>query len=410
MLYLFLFLSTTFISNFGPTFSQREPRFPLNPSFNLPKKVESNFGPTFSQREPRFPLNPSFNLPKKVESNFGPTFSQKVVFGPTFSQKVECLNENGNPVDYWVAIKLPKSTNYFYYDSDSRDFHTSPHSLNDTSVGALTHTTKQLWQTDVNYAIYNDQPPKVAYDADAGKFGHTKGFFAFAPTADNGFWLTHSIPLFPVGPNESDNYLGLGSNAGIYAQHLLCLSVTTPVINDLAQHFLLNRPQLYTTHLTTEKYDYIRQLIDGKYSTLNICDTSVLLTSGGHPFKLYAKTAQWNNDLYAGCVTPTEKDTLWVESWIRGSAEGPTCPVSDYDTLDIKTLEFVVGDRIYSWQETHDHSKWAITANRDVICMGDINRMTTQYSRGGGTACFSDKILHSILKKATTKTNECLQK
>ena len=29
-------------------------------------------------------------------------------------------------------------------------------------------------------------------------------------------------------------------------------------------------------------------------------------------------------------------------------------------------------------------------------------------SRGGGTVCFSDKILHSILKKATTKTNSCV--
>ena len=39
--------------------------------------------------------------------------------------------------------------------------------------------------------------------------------------------------------------------------------------------------------------------------------------------------------------------------------------------------------------------------------MGDINRMTTQYSRGGGTACFEDEKLHSVFKKATTQTNEC---
>ena len=415
MLYLFLFLYTAFTSNFCPTFSQREPRFPLDPSFNLPK------------REPRFPLNPSFNLPKNIAGDYGPTFFQKVAqqvdrdFGPTFSQKVvqkvECLNENGLPVDYWVILKKPQGTDYFYYDSDSRDFHTSPHSLNATSIGALAYTTKQLWQAEMNYVMYNDQPPKDIYDivddsySDnlyAGKFGHTKGFFAFVSASDNGFWLTHSIPLFPLGPKVVDDYQGLGKNAGTYAQHLLCLSVTAESINNLSKQFLLNRPQLYDSRLVTEKYAYIRQLIDGKYSTLNVCDTSVLITTGGLPFKLYAKTAEWNNDLYAGCVTPTEQDTLWVESWIRGSAEGPTCPVSDYDTLDIKTLEFVVGDRIYSWKETQDHSKWAITANRYVICMGDINRMTTQYSRGGGTACFSDKILHSILKKATTKTNECV--
>ena len=350
-------------------------------------------------------------------------------FDPTFFKKVGCMNENGTPVDYWVIIKKPQGTDYFYYDSDSRDFHTSHHSLNSTSVGALAYTAKQLWQAEINYVMYNDQPPKDIYDivddsySDdlyAGKFGHTKGFFAFA--SDKGFWLTHSIPLFPLGPKVVDDYQGLSSNAGTYAQHLLCLSVTAESINNLSKQFLFNRPQLYDSQLyesqlyesqlydsrlVTEKYDYIRQLIDGKYSTLNVCDTSVLVTTGGFPFKVYAKTAEWNNDLYAGCVTPTERDTLWVESWIRGSAEGPTCPVSDYDTLDIKNLDFVIGDRIYSWKETQDHSKWAITANRDVLCMGDINRMTTQYSRGGGTACFSDMTLHSILKKAIVETNTC---
>lgn len=364
--------------------------------------------------------------------DFSPTFWEKVAsdFGPTFSKlvsqkKVACLNENGNPVDYWVAIKLPKGTDYFYYDSTDKNFHMSPHSLNNTGVGALAHTTKQLWLPDANYAIYNDQPPKYddidindidILNASKGQhtgvrgqshqFGHTKGFFAFS-NEGSGFWLTHSIPLFPIGPKDTNNYLGLGSNAWTYAQNLLCLSVSASALNDMAKLFLLNRPQLYDFHLTIRgaEYETIKNLIDGKYSTVKQCDMRQIDTT---PFKLYAKTAEWNNDLYAGCVTPTERDTLWVESWIRGSAEGPTCPISDYDTLDIKSLEFVVYSRIYTWKETQDHSKWAITANKDIVCMGDINRMTTQYSRGGGTVCFSDETLHSILKNATTKTNSCV--
>jgi len=338
-------------------------------------------------------------------------------FGPTFSKKVECLNENGNPVDYWVAIKNPKGTDYFYYDSNNRDFHMSPHSLNDTVVGALAHTTKQLWLPDANYVIYNDQPPKNDIDindiedlVNAGK-GHTKGFFAFSnDNDDSGFWLTHSIPLFPTGPKENADYQGLGSNARTYAQNLLCLSVGASVLNEMSKQFLLNRPQLYESHLTVkaeEKYENIKNLVDGKYSTLKVCESVTFMTQSGMPFKLYAKTAEWNNDLYAACVTPTEQDTLWVESWIRGSADGPSCPFIDYDTLDIKILDFDVYGRIYSWSETQDHSKWAITKNKAIICMGDINRMTTQYSRGGGTACFTDEKLHSILKGATSKTNSC---
>ena len=189
-------------------------------------------------------------------------------------------------------------------------------------------------------------------------------------------------------------------------------------LNDLAKLFLLNRPQIYDSQLLHDDTDYIKpikQLVDGKYSTLKQCESSQLETSGGHPFKVYAKTAEWNNDLYAGCVTPQEQDTLLVESWIRGKAEGPVCPISDYNTLDIHYLSFVVGSGIDSrssgidsrWSETQDHSKWAITEIKDVICMGDINRMTSQYLRGGGTACFTDTILHHVLKQATIKTNTC---
>ena len=352
----------------------------------------------------------------------------------------DCLNEYGDKVDYWVIIKKPKGTEYFYYDSNDKTFDISPNSLNDTSIGALTYTTKQLWHTDSNYVIYNDQIPKqyminnlindtinnlindtinnlindtindtindlMKYNMrnTTYNYGHTKGFFAFDKN-NNGFWITHSIPLFPVGPEKIDNYIGLGSNSWTYAQNMLCLSVNANTINELSNKFLLNKPQIYDSKLITNTYKYINELVDGKYSTKEKCEYEIFTTKNGMNFKVFAKTAEWNNDLYSECITLNEKDSLWVESWIRGSAEGPICPISDYDTLDIKYLNFGNNN---SWSETQDHSKWAITVNKYVICMGDINRMTTQYLRGGGTACFTDEILHSILKKATIETNSC---
>uniref|UniRef100_A0A6C0HFX0 Uncharacterized protein n=1 Tax=viral metagenome TaxID=1070528 RepID=A0A6C0HFX0_9ZZZZ len=389
MLYLlFLFLSLSTTCDFGPTFSQKVAQ-PFS-------KVDLDLAQPFS----------------KVDLDLAQPFS-----------KVDCINEKGKPVDYWVAIKKPQGTDYFYYDSEEKVFETSLHSLNETTNGALAHTVKQLWQKDVNYVIYNDQPPTTMYNdnfADfdfevASKFGHTKGLFAFAAAAAAGFWLTHSIPLFPLGPKNTDHYSGLGSNAKIYAQNMLCVSMSIASLNDLAKLFLLNKPQIYDAYIQNvdtndNEYDYIKQLVDGKYSTVKQCDSSILKTEAGRPIKVYAKTAEWNNDLYAGCVTVEEQDTLLVETWIRGKAEGPSCPLSDYNTLDIHQLSFVVGSSIDSrdsWPETQDHSKWAITETKNIVCMGDINRMTTQYLRGGGTACFSDPVLHAILKAAIIKTNTC---
>ena len=320
---------------------------------------------------------------------------------------LDCISDTGKPVDFWFLIKAPQGTTYFYYDSYNKNFDISPYSLNDTSSGALAYTTKQLWQSDANYVLYNDQPPKRNSDLNStALFGHTKGFFVFDNEA-NGFWLTHSIPLFPLGPSKTNDYLGLGSNALIYAQHLLCLSVNADILNDLASKFLLNKPNIYDSDIKATNYHNINQLVSGKFSTEKLCESSLFMTQAGMEFTVYAKTAQWNNELWAECVTPRQKDTLLVETWIRGSAEGHTCPSTDYDTLDIKYLDFLSNKYSYSWPETKDHSKWAITENIITVCLGDINRMTTQYSRGGGTACFTDSILHAVLKKATRKTNDC---
>lgn len=313
----------------------------------------------------------------------------------------DCMDELGKPVDSWLAIKKPKGTSYFYYDSNT-NFSLSLNSLNDTTRGALSYTIKQLWESDANYVIYNDQVPIYNINH-ATKFGHTKGFFAFDKT--NGFWITHSIPLFPIGPIDTDKYIGIGSNAFTYAQNLLCLSISVDTLDSMAYMFQYNRPSIYDSKLTTDKYTNIKNLIDSHFFTVKLCESSIFTTKNGMNFKLYSKTAEWDNDLYAGCVTPTEKDILLVESWIRGSAEGPSCPISDYDTLDIKYLDFGIEG---SWSETHDHSKWAITSNKNIICMGDINRMTTQYSRGGGTVCFANDYMHNVLKKAVTKTDSCI--
>ena len=361
--------------------------------------------------------------------------SSQILLSSTF----ECINDVGKPVDSWLIIKKPKGTEYFYYDSYNKLFNTSPNSLNDTFSGALTYTIKQLWNSDTNYVLYNDQIPKLdtyynysfndSLDDNtyftAAAYGHTKGLFAFDYINDNGFWITHSIPLFPLGPKQTNEYIGLGSNAFTYAQNALCLSVSADTINNIASKFLLNRPQIYDYKLITDededinkniyKYENIKRLIDGEYSKVKLCDSTYLETKEGTRFTLYAKSAEWNNDLYSECVTPSIEDTLWVETWIRGSVIGPSCPLSKYDTLDVKYLDFVINNddidsKIYSsnrWSESQDHSKWAITENKNIICMGDINRMTTQYSRGGGTVCFEDEILHSIFKQAITKTNEC---
>lgn len=316
---------------------------------------------------------------------------------------MSCLDETGKEVDIWVAIKAPKGTDYLYYDSSTNVFKESPNSMNDTSTGALSFTTKQLWTANV-YALWNDEVPNE--NNYSFSYGHTKGFFAF-DTNHSGYLLIHSIPAFPIGPSQSPMYLGLGGNAWTYAQSLLCVSVSAETLNAVAYKYILNKPHLYDILFPSSYkpiYGNISNLVSGYSTTAKLCASDLLATQGNVSFQLFAKTEQWNNDLYSACVTPTYQTDLWTETWIRGSAEGPSCPSSGYDTLDIQGLDFGNGMK---WSETNDHSKWAIALNKNIVCIGDINRMTTQYSRGGGTACLSNTILFQSFQTAVTGTDSC---
>ncbi|KAF8354005.1 hypothetical protein PRIPAC_95628 [Pristionchus pacificus] len=102
---------------------------------------------------------------------------------------------------------------------------------------------------------------------------------------------------------------------------------------------------------------------------------------------VFAKTHLFNDDLWAGFVAPSY-GSLEVETWRRGDLIPTVCnsPNPVFDAQEIK----VGGSAQFSY--TKDHSKYGRTvdAKNKVVCIGDINRMTSQYSRGGGTVCITD--------------------
>jgi hypothetical protein len=64
----------------------------------------------------------------------------------------------------------------------------------------------------------------------------------------------------------------------------------------------------------------------------------------------------------------------------------------------------------HSWRYTKDHAKVGLTPSTSSIkyvCVGDINRMESQWVRGGGTACLSNSVLWSSLNGAVFLSDSC---
>ena len=315
---------------------------------------------------------------------------------------LSCISDTGSAADWWFASKEPKGTSYLYADTIQIQLSQSAHDLNDTTAGALANTLTQLWTDSVTlgYAIFNDEPfnEPVSFTC-----GHTKGIWAWDTGSKTGFILTHSIPIFPAGPSQVSAYQALSSNAWTYAQNMACFSFDIDTLSKMATNAKLTSANLYDVRVPSDTPTEIAEFANGSKMENPICSQLTIQTLGGQGLSYFAKSGVWDGELYAECLAPGLAADVLVESWIRGSAEGPSCNGTQ-SVNDIQELNFGSG---FEYKESSDHSKWAVIADGSVFCSADINRMTTQYARGGGAICMKNAKFATQMKNAITGHDQC---
>ncbi|KAF4793102.1 deoxyribonuclease 2 beta [Turdus rufiventris] len=158
---------------------------------------------------------------------------------PLWAAGISCRNEDGDTVDWFVLYKLPKHAKgqipmlgleYLYMDALAPQWRLGKYLINMTQ-GALGQTLQQLYETyeskakmcvslqrnTTAYAIYNDEIPES--DSKGSKCGHTKGFLLLDKS--QGFWVIHSVPLFPPSPEDGYGYPSSGESFG---QTAICIT------------------------------------------------------------------------------------------------------------------------------------------------------------------------------------------
>ncbi|CAJ0915898.1 unnamed protein product, partial [Mesorhabditis belari] len=343
-----------------------------------------------------------------------------------------CKDQNNKDVDWFAVYKMPiekdntvidiaQGLAFYYLDvNDPSQLRPSAQPLNSTNQ-AIANTLNQFYAVKddktIFHVMFNDEPygtvsmsSHVANRVDsriyrpelaAVQFGHTKGTLFF--DGQTGVWLVHSVPKFP--PPDHYQYPDSGTD---YGQTMLCMTFTYAQLKDIGTQLFYNHPDIYSSNLPTSMASAnpdLANLIAGKFqSGANSHSSITLTTKGGQQFKSFAKTADFNDDLYQKLLAPSLRTPFIVESWRRGSEVPLTCgdpfPVNDALTIKVgESLEF---------KYTKDHSKLARSALKTspYVCIGDINRMTSQYVRGGGTTCISNDKMWNAFNVITTQ-NQC---
>jgi hypothetical protein len=286
-------------------------------------------------------------------------------------------------------MKLPQGTEYYYYDTNTQ-YIFSQYSLNDTTNGSLTHTLNQLWNPNINYVIYNDEPPnQVEYNFSVA---HSKAVWMWDNM--NAIVITHSIPKFPRGPKETETYEGMMENAWDYGQAASCFQLSLSALPKALSLVYETVPLIYDKSCQN-CYESMPKMPENDSCLTNIIDGQ---------YVMFMKPSSIKVDIWSSCISSYFSSNVSVESWIHGTMDGPYCPPAyKFETLDIQSLQFPEGQ---TFTEYNDHSKWGILQS-PLVCFGDLNRVTTQMVRAGTVYCWKDLTLWTQLNSLIVSTNSC---
>ena len=374
------------------------------------------------------------------------------------NQSPACMNSKNQEVDWWIILKLPQNYklnnkkhhsegfDYLYLDNKSSDFtiYTNPKNpnLNDKKNSPLMNTVKQLNSTVYTRLIYNDEYMENGKNKKPEYVAHAKGIMQF--DEKQGYWIRHSTPRYLEIPKDStqpqhEKYLQLKPYEVRFGQHFLCVTYNKDQENKIVDVINTMRPYLLDyskSDVTAFKKHYPWPHLERKNHTKQKRHnnkkgkgkelTKELQSKKGLKHTVFAKDKQWairgQTDIYKDLIAEyylkhndqkvslvhhgNEPEVLVTETWQRSSGGiSPNSCKPKIEIVNLHEIEIKIDNKKIQWNETVDHSKWAVSWNKEqpISCFADINRMDSQALRGGSATCFTQKIIHTKMLELIPK-------
>ena len=294
---------------------------------------------------------------------------------------------------YLISYKFPGGNKLAEYSGNDMPF------VNVTWAKSNFVNTLQMFLNDNATSIlaYNDEPPPGARE-NTTTSAHAKGLVVFI-NETSVVWIVHSIPRFPLVVNSTLDVRALPAELK-YGQmalitEILPVKVMAPWI---AQFIQTVQPNFYFKRVNNNNIP--EQVTAAFNNNKKTTATSASFSYG--PYKFFAKSKHYQNDLYSSLVAPHilgPNQTMYIQTWLNG--DGGVLPSDpEHNIYNIDVVRIAASAPI----STHaDHSKWALAVGVDTNywCIGDLNRIESQFARGGQAICLSgEEFLHTIFLQA----------
>jgi len=283
-----------------------------------------------------------------------------------------CCSSKDSSTTKFFAIKLPHSTEYLYYDEDKGQF--THHANINTFLQNLYYVSNYI-----NYVVYNDDTSKIC-DKHT-KHGHSKGIVTWSK--DKIGWLCHSVPNFPR-KFDGRSISSIEPTEIIFGQSFQYIEIPYDTMILLS---ILNQLHIMDAHIYMEKNNMPANKLPCtlQFNVLKLTENIIHI----------AKPPTLKLDIYSKFIATKSK---WkVQSWQRGHEITDKCD----NVRDIKTIFYSSDNTNIEYDSYQDNSKWAVSDNHYWV--GDLNRMTSQFNKGGGGFICRDSRLASCLNSIVRK-------
>ena len=226
-----------------------------------------------------------------------------------------------------------------------------------------------------NWVVYNDQ--EISNKTSAG---HCKGIVAW--NKKHITWLIHSCPHFPRTFDKT-GISKIDEPEYIYGQSFYFVKIP---YNDVMLANIMKQLQIMSAHVYIQNKPHFTAIAQKKSNSVVFLQLTKQITH-------IAKPHSYQVDLYTEIAKYKQNvGTLRVMTWIRGSEyKNKTRYVDDINQTCI------LGKKT---NRSQDHSKWAVNSTIGVYVVGDLNRMTTQLTRGGGAFIIENKEISTALNNS----------
>ena len=335
-----------------------------------------------------------------------------ILFFQIYSTDKVCRNPKGAEVDWYVIFFMPTSASsdgqihYAYYDNTLNTLNYYLYEESSFPPTKITSYVTSSSTSDFNYFFWNDDLTVKDGESKSASStrAHAKGSLVYDKS--NGAFLLHSLPRFPTRTSTNEILTELPSNAGVYGQHFLCITVTKDTSEKIAELLnyinVSNNASVKKDNVNSSANKWITALINNKFDSSYPKELQTTIKSkAGVDFNFISKNYLNTVTPYDTTVRSIYKDDFYVRTWTKPSLAPAIC--EEYSIFNVENVQF----GSYGYAKGKEHSKWAISVFKYINCFGDLNHCESQANRGGNIVCFQNEKLHNIMKDAVNGIDTC---